>query len=432
MTLLAPGRNLLSRERNIEFVLLAASLAFALLAWQALEAAAFTMPAGSGRILAQFLAAGLAGHVGLRLVAPRASSQVYAAALLLAAVGLAFVTRLAPQVARDQVNWIALGTGVMVASAAMARHYRQLRSYKYTAALAGLALLVATGLFGTTINGARLWFTVAGHTVQTTELIKLFMVVFLAGYLADEADVLSSPRIRFAGRTYRSLPYLVPLVFTWFMAMASLALLRDLGSIALLVMLAIASLYVATGRAWLVAAGLGLLALTAIAGYFAFDHARARIDVWRDPFAQADGAGYQTVQSIYAIEAGGITGEGLGLGQPGVIPAAPTDYVFSAVAEELGLAGALGVVLVYVVLLFAGLRVALQSRDRYGSLLAASTALLIAIQAAVIMAGNLRIIPTTGITLPFVSYGGSSLVVNFVLVGLLMGISNAAGEDVQS
>jgi cell division protein FtsW len=138
------------------------------------------------------------------------------------------------------------------------------------------------------------------------------------------------------------------------------------------------------------------------------------------------------VQSIYAIEAGGITGEGLGLGQPGVIPAAPTDYVFSAVAEELGLAGALGVVLVYVVLLFAGLRVALQSRDRYGSLLAASTALLIAIQAGVIIAGNLRIIPTTGITLPFVSYGGSSLVVNFVLVGLLLGISNAAGEDAQS
>jgi len=432
MTPPAAGWKFVSRERNIEFVLLAASMAFVLLAWRALEAAAFAMPAGSGRILAQFLAVGLAGHVGLRFVAPRASSQVYAAALLLTAVGLAFVTRLAPQVARDQANWVTLGIGLMVGSAWLARHYRRLRSYKYTAALIGLALLVATGLFGTTINGARLWFTVGGHTVQTTELIKLFLLVFLAGYLADEADVLSSPRIRFGGRTYRTLPYLVPLAVTWLMAMASLALLKDLGSIALLLLLAIAALYVATGRAWLIAAGIALLVLTAIAGYFAFEHARARIDVWRDPFARADSTGYQTVQSIYAIEAGGITGEGLGLGQPDVIPAALTDYVFSAVAEELGLAGALGVVLVYVVLLFAGLRVALQARDRYGSLLAASTALLIAIQAGVIIAGNLRVIPTTGITLPFVSYGGSSLVVNFVLVGLLLGVSNAAGEDAQS
>ncbi len=432
MTLPAPAREFVSRERNTEFVLLAASAAFVLLAWRSLNAAQFPMPAGSGRILAQFLAVGLIGHTGLRVVAPRAAPQVYAATMLLTAMGLAFVTRLAPQVARDQVNWISLGTAVMVASAAAARHYRRLRGYKYTAALVGLALLVTTGFFGTTINGARLWFVVSGYSVQTTELIKLFMLVFLAGYLADEADVLSSPRIRFAGRTYRALPYLVPLGLTWLMAMASLALLRDLGSIALLLLLAIAALYVATGRAWLVAAGLGLLALTAIAGYFAFDHARARIDVWRDPFARADSTGYQTVQSLYAIEAGGITGEGLGLGQPGVIPAAPTDYVFGAIAEELGLAGALGVVLVYIVLLFAGLRVALQARDSYGRLLAASTALLIAIQAGVIIAGNLRIIPTTGITLPFVSYGGSSLVVNFVLVGLLLGISNAAREDPQS
>jgi len=432
MTLQAALGNLVSRERNIEFVLLAASAAFTLLAWRALEAAAFAMPAGSGRILAQFLAVGLAGHVGLRLVAARASPQLYAAALLLTAVGLAFVTRLAPKVAQDQANWVALGVALMIVSAAMARQYGRLRRYKYTAALVGLGLLLATGLFGTTINGARLWLTVGGHTVQSTELIKLFLLVFLAGYLADEADVLSSSRLRFAGRTYRSLPYLVPLALTWLMALASLALLKDLGSIALLVVLAIASLYVATGRAWLVAAGLALLTFTAIGGYFAFDHARVRIDVWRDPFARADGAGYQTVQSIYAIEAGGITGEGLGLGQPDVIPAAPTDYVFSAVAEELGLAGALGVVLVYLVLLLAGLHVALQSRDRYGSLLAALTALLIAIQAGVIIAGNLRIIPTTGITLPFVSYGGSSLVVNFVLVGLLLGISNAAGENAQS
>jgi cell division protein FtsW (lipid II flippase) len=209
-------------------------------------------------------------------------------------------------------------------------------------------------------------------------------------------------------------------------AIAALALLRDLGSIALLLLLVMGSLYVATGRLRFVAGGLALLAFTGVFGYFAFSHVQARVDVWLHPYEDAAGVGYQTVQSIYAIQAGGVTGEGLGLGQPDAIPAATTDYIISAIAEELGLAGATGVVLLYVVLLFAGLRIALDARDDYGRLLAASIAMLIAIQAAVIIAGNLRVIPTTGITQPFVSYGGSSLVINYALVGLLLGISNRA------
>ena len=312
----------------------------------------------------------------------------------------------------------------MVGAAWAARDYPRLRAYKYTSALLAVLLLVATGLFGTTINGARLWFTIAGQTVQSTELIKLFLVVFLAGYLADEASVLASPRLRFGGRSYSALPYLLPLLATLFIAIAALALLKDLGSIALLLLLTIGALYVATGRLSFVVGGLLLLASTGVFGYFAFDHARVRIDVWLDPFATADSSGYQTVQSLYAIQAGGVTGEGLGLGQPDTIPAATTDYIFDSIAEELGLAGALGVVLLYILLLFAGFRISLTMPDEYGRLLTAIISLLIATQAAVIIAGNLRIIPTTGITLPFVSYGGSSLIVNFVLLGLVLGISN--------
>ena len=210
--------------------------------------------------------------------------------------------------------------------------------------------------------------------------------------------------------------------------MGALALLKDLGSIALLVLLAIGALYVATGMLRFVFAGVVLLAITGVLGYLAFTHVQARVDVWRDPQAEASGAGYQTLQSTYAIQAGGITGEGLALGHPDVIPAVQTDYVFSAIAEELGLAGAFGVVMLYVVLLFAGLRIALAVPDDFGRLLASFTAMLIAMQAAVIIAGNLRLIPTTGITLPFVSYGGSSLVVNFILIGLLLGISNRAAR----
>ena len=417
-----------SPQRNHELLLLSASAAFILVAWRALDAAAFALPASSSRIVTQFLLAALFGHVGLRLVAPRAAGQPYAIAVLLCAIGLAFVVRLAPDAAQSQANWVTVGIGLMVAAAWAARDYPRLRAYKYTSALVAVMLLVATGLFGTTINGARLWFTIAGQTVQTTELIKLFLVVFLAGYLADEAGVLASPRLRFGGRSYSALPYLLPLLATLFVAIAALALLKDLGSIALLLLLTIAALYVATGRLSFVLGGLVLLATTGVFGYYAFDHARARIDVWLDPYATADTDGYQTVQSLYAIQAGGVTGEGLGLGQPDSIPAATTDYIFDSIAEELGLAGALGVVLLYVLLLFAGLRVSLGVPDDYGRLLTAIISLLIATQAAVIIAGNLRIIPTTGITLPFVSYGGSSLIVNFVLVGLVLGVSNRARE----
>ncbi len=415
---------LLSGERNAEFFLVGAAVLFIVLAWRSLHAAAFTMPPDEGRILAQFVVTIVAGHLALRAVSPRASPILFAVSALLAAIGLAFTTRLAPSVAQDQANWITIGVAAMVVASVAGTRYPVLRPHRYTCAAAAVALLVITGLFGTTINGARLWITVAGQQVQTTELIKVLLVLFLAGYLADEAAVLSMPRLRFAGRTYSALPYLFPLLVAFAAALGALALLKDLGSIAILILFSVATLYVATGRMRFVFWGLGLLALTSALGYVTFDHVQRRIDTWVDPYSDRDGAGYQSIQALYAIEAGGVTGTGLGLGEPDAIPAAPTDYVFSAVAEELGLAGATGVAMLYVVLVFAGLRVALDLRDTYGRLLVASIALLIAIQAAVIMAGNLRLIPTTGITLPFVSYGGSSLIVNFILVGLVAGASH--------
>lgn len=417
-----------SRDRNGEALLLLGSVAFLLLAWHALDAAGFAMPPSSGRILAQFVLSALPGHLGLRLVAPRAAAQPYAIAVMLAAVGLAFITRLVPSVAVAQANWISFGIVMMLASAAAASRYRVLRRYRYTAALVAVIILVATGIFGTTINGARLWFRIAGQNVQSTELIKVFLVIFLAGYLADFGGALAAPRLRLGGRTYSALPYLIPLVLTLLLAMAMIALLKDLGQIVLLIVLAMAMLYVATGRLVFIAGGFVLLALSLVSGYYAFDHARTRIDVWLDPYADASGTGYQSLQAMYAIEAGGITGEGLGVGDPEAIPIVSTDYIFSAISEELGLAGAVGVLLLYLLLLVAAFRIALATPDDFGRLLATCIGLLLAIQAAVIVGGNLRMIPTTGITLPFVSYGGSSLVVNFMLLGLLLGISNQAAK----
>lgn len=412
---------LFARERNLELALLVGSLGFILLALRSLDAAAFVLPTNSSRIVTQFVVSALAGNIALRILAPRALPQMLAISLFLAAVGLAFVIRLAPDSAQDQVNWISIGIVAFAAFCWLGTCAEVLARYTYTAGAAALGLLVLTGLVGTTINGARLWIVVGGQTIQTTELIKLLLLIFLAGYLSQHGAVLATPSFRIGQRTYSNLPYLVPLVALLLAAIAALALLKDLGSIALLVLLSVAMLYVGTGRARYLLWGAALLLLTAAAGYFAFNHAQVRIDTWLDPEADAGGAGYQTMQATYAIQAGGITGEGLGRGQPDAVPAAVTDYVFSAVAEELGLAGAAALVLLYLVLLYSGLRASVAATDRGRQYLCAGAAMLLAIQAGVIIAGNLRLIPTTGITLPFVSYGGSSLVVNFALIGLALG-----------
>lgn len=340
-----------SGRRNAEAMLVLLSAGFLALAWRALEAAGFDFPTGSGRILTQFLFVAGLGHVALRIVAPRAAPVPYAAAIMLTAVGLAFVTRLSPPSAQAQANWAVVGVALMAGGALAARRFDELRRWKYSAAVLAVVVLIATGLFGETRGGARLWVTIAGQTVQTTEIIKLFVVVFLAGYLADEGAVLSLPRMRFGGRTYSALPYLAPLVLTLVAALAALALLKDLGTIAILLLLTMAVLYVATGRVSFVVGGLLLLAATGAFGYVAFDHAQTRIDVWLDPYEDPDVTGYQTLQGIYAIQAGGVTGEGLGLGEPDIVPAVQTDYIFSAIAEELGLAGAMGVAMLYLVLL---------------------------------------------------------------------------------
>lgn len=422
-------RDLLARERNTELFLLAGAFAFIALAWRSLGAAPVEIPAATTRIVSQFVLSALAGNVALRLIAPRAPANAYAICCFLTSAGLAFVLRLAPDSAQDQANWISIGVLAFAVFAYLGTRHDLLRRYTYTSGALALALLVFTGVFGTTINGARLWVNVAGQSIQTTELIKLLLVLFLAGFLAERGAVLAAPAIKLGNRTYSSLPYLVPLVALLLATIAALALLKDLGSIALLVLLAVSMLYVSTGRARYLAGGVALLAVTGLAGYFAFDHAQVRVDAWLNPGDDPAGTGYQAMQATYAIQAGGITGQGLGLGQPETIPAAATDYVFSAVAEELGLAGAFGVALLYVLLLYAGLQASLRAETTYGRLLCTGIALLLAIQAAVIIAGNLRLIPTTGITLPFVSYGGSSLVVNFGLLGLLCGIAGKPQSD---
>ena len=417
-----------SPVRNLELLQLVAALAFVAVGWRALEASPAAPPAGLASVVPQLVITVLAGHTVLRVVAPEASPLPFAVGVFLASVGLVIVARLDPSVAQAQANWISLGVVLAAAGAVVGKRYELLRRQRYTAAALALALLLITGMLGSTINGARLWLNVGGQLVQTTEIIKVLLVVFVAGYLADEAAVLSVPPVRFRARRYSMIPRLIPLVVALGASIGALALLRDLGSIAILLLFAGGMLFIGTGRLRYPAAAAVVALVAAALGYVAFDHAQTRIDTWLDPWSDASGTGYQSIQAIYAIEAGGITGTGLGLGRPDAIPAAPTDYVFSAITEEMGLAAAAGVALVYVLFLYGGLRVAIDCPDRFGRMLASSIAVLIGIQAAVIIAGNLRLAPTTGITLPFVSYGGSSLVVNFFLAGILTGISQSSSS----
>lgn len=398
-------------------VLTVAPILFVVLAWLALERSPAGTPPHAERLVVEFAVSVVAGQLLVGLLAPEAP-PLLAVAAMLAAVGLAFTMRLAPEAAPAQANWIAAGIAAMVAGLAAGRQAHLLRRWTYTAGVLAIATLGATALFGRSINGARLWIEVAGQSVQTTELIKAFLVVFLAGYLSREAGVFAQP-----GPLLARWRFLFPLLVLWLGTLGSLVALRDLGTLAILAALATVMLSLASRRPGFLAAGALLVAATAVLGYTTMSHVRTRVDVWLHPFADPLGAGYQTVQATFALANGGVTGTGLGWGMADTIPAAVTDYVFVAVAEELGLAGASGVILAFALLVTGGLQAAARRPDAYERFLAAAVAILMGVQAAVIIAGNLRLVPTTGVTLPFVSYGGSSLVVNFALLGLLLGIA---------
>jgi cell division protein FtsW len=345
---------------------------------------------------------------------------------MLSAVGLIFVARLEPSFAERQTIWYALGVGALVGVLVFLPDPRVLRSYKYLAASAGLGLMVVTAIAGREINGSRLWLGVGGFNFQVTEAMKVLLIVFLAGYLADRRLVLASVTRRW--RTFRvpTLPYLIPLGVIWVLTFLVLIWQRDLGAVLLLGGVTLLLLYTATGRLSFVLLGVVLVILNVFVAYRLFDYVRGRIDVWLEPLSQSEGQGYQMAQALYALAHGGVLGAGLGSGFPGYIPAVHTDFVFAAVAEELGVAGAFGLLALYILLAARGLRISLLQLTDFGTLLALGCTGILALQCLVIVAGNLALIPITGITLPFVSYGGSSILANFVMLGLLLRLSAMA------
>ncbi|HSH22160.1 MAG TPA: FtsW/RodA/SpoVE family cell cycle protein, partial [Candidatus Caenarcaniphilales bacterium] len=380
-------------------------------------------------------------HIAFVITGRRMDQVLLPAAAMLGGLSLLLMARLPQDLAAQsfagrvlplaplQLLWIVLAFSLLAVIAIVVRSDGWLRRYKYTWAALGIGLLLLVFVFGEVTAGARLSLRIGPLAGQPSELLKVILVVFLAGYLAENRALLSMTSTRLGPLRLPPVPYLLPMLAMWGLALAIVIIQRDLGAALLFFLLFLSMVYVATQRAAYVIIGLLLFLAGSIVLYQLFPHVRVRVDIWLDPFADPLGSGYQLVRALYAFGRGGVLGTGLGAGLPEVgsvpaIPAIHTDFVFAALAEELGLLGALAILALYLVIAQRGFRIAATAGDDYRALLAVGLTLVIVIQAAIIAGGNLRLVPLTGITLPLVSYGGSSLLVNAIVIGLLLALSD--------
>lgn len=367
----------------------------------------------------------LAAHVWVRARVPLADPLLLPIAASLASLGQLMTSRLDPGLGPRQGIWVLLGLAAL-AAVTLLPSAAWLRRYRYTWALLALLLLIVTLVVGTDPNGsgARLWLVLGPINIQPTEFVKVLLVIFLAAYLEDYRELLGLAGRRVGGIWIPPLPYLAPILVMAGTAVLIFGLQQDLGPALLFSTVLLAMLYMASGRASYPILGMGLLLLGGFLADRLVSRVHIRVETWLDPWSRADTGGYQLVQGLYALASGGIFGSGLGAGSPRYIPAVHTDFVIAAIGEELGLAGALAVVALFVLLMARGFHVALRARSGFNALLAAGLTAVLALQALIILAGALKLIPLTGITLPFVSYGGSSVLANFVIIGLLLRISD--------
>ena len=385
----------------------------------------------------------IATHCIVRWRAPYADPFMLPIATLLTILGLVMIYRLDVAAAQradrnnnpiptpdvyNQLTWYAVAATLFVLVLIVLRDHRVLQRYTYTAGLIGVILLLLplAPVIGATVNGATLWVRIGGLTFQPAEVAKILLTIFFAGYLVVTRDSLALVRTKFLGIGFPRARDLGPILIVWVVSLGVLVFERDLGTSLLFFGLFVSMLYIATQRkSWLILGAL-LFTVGAAGAYLLFGHVRARVQVWLDPFAYADTTGYQIVQSLYGFANGGLFGTGLGRGYPELVPFANTDFILAALGEELGLTGVVAILLLYAVLIERGLRTAVSVRDPFGQLLAAGLSITFAIQVFVIVGGVTRLIPLTGLTTPFLSYGGSSLVANWVIIAILLVISNRA------
>lgn len=373
----------------------------------------------------------IVAHLTVRVTAPDADPLLLPIAFLLNGLGLVFVQRVdlatGSQLAAAQAVWTVVSVGAFCALLLFIREVRILGRLQYTVGLLTILLLLSPlipGLSAGVINGARLWVDVFGMRFQPGELAKLTMVVFLAAYLERNRALLSVATQRVGPVLLPAPRHLAPLLVATGTALVIMVGLRDLGSALLFFGAFLVMLYVATGRPAYPALGLLAFGVGAVVAYQLFAHVQVRVSIWLDPWDDVSGSAYQLAQSLFALATGGLTGTGLGFGRPQDVPFSATDAIFVVIGEELGLLGGTAVLLLYLAMAMRGLKIAQTARDEFATLLATGLTVLIAFQTFVIVGGLTRLVPLTGITLPFVSYGGSSLLSNYLLVALLLRISD--------
>jgi len=343
------------------------------------------------------------------------------------AIGLVFLVRIKPSMAEDQFIWANIGLVVFYIILFGIRDYRKLAEYQYIWGLAALVLLFVTLIFGVTINGSTSWIKFGQYGFQTEELVKVTLLLFMASYLDNNKELLRIGTIQ-AGRF--SLPdkrTLGPFAFIGIFVLGLLAAQKSLGTALVFFLLMVFIIYMVTERPLYLLISIPVVILTGFAGYFLFGHVRVRVATWLNPWVDSSGGGFQIAQSIFAISGGRLLGTGLGNGIGAYqIPHADTDFIFSVIAEEIGFVGAMAVICLFIVIVMRAFAVSVKAMDRFGQILAAGIGILIGVEALIILAGVTKMLPLTGLPLPWVSYGGSSMLIHFLLLGFLANISHSS------
>jgi cell division protein FtsW (lipid II flippase) len=429
-----------ARLRNLELALLLIAcgvVAFAIVLVQLgalghVDLTVLTLAGGLGILVLVF-------HVVMRVVAPEADPFILPIATLLNGIGIAEIYRLDIAAGAGgwnsagirQIVWTAMAIAIAIAVIIIVRNHRVLQRYRYIAMLVGVVLLLLPMIphLGKNINGAQVWIQIGAFEFQPGELGKVALAIFFAGYLVTARDSLSMVGRKVLGMTFPRARDLGPILVVFAASMVVFIFQKDLGTSLLYFGLFLVMLYIATGRASWIVLGLGLFALGACAAYLSLDYVAARVHTWLNAFSNvnylASGGSFQIVQGIFGLAHGGLIGTGLGRGQPQTTPLANSDFIFASLGEELGLVGVFAILALYLLFVSRGLRIGFTGQDDFGRLLGAGLAFLIALQTFIVIGGVTRVIPLTGLTTPFLAAGGSSLVANWIIVALLLRLSDA-------
>ncbi|HEX6660195.1 MAG TPA: FtsW/RodA/SpoVE family cell cycle protein [Ilumatobacter sp.] len=422
---------LVAKRRSTELALIFMAAAITAVAYTLASLGAnAVIPARLGPFLALVLMLIGVAHIAVRILARGADGTLLPLVVLLHGIGYVMISRLDDKFAAQQSMWSLVSIGAFVLTLFVVQRPSDLARFKWTFFLIGAVLLMLpmTPGFGRNINGARIWVDLGPLGFQPGEFAKLALAIFLAGYLSERRELIAASTWKIGPIRLPEIHYIAPVIVAWAFAVLVMVGERDLGSSLMFFTLFVVMMWVATERISYLVMGFLMFGIAAYASWRMFDHVQTRVDIWLDPWSDQYGKGWQIVQSLYGIGDGGVAGRGLGRGTPNTIPYAESDFIFAAIGEELGLIGATTVLMAYLLLVGGGLRIALRTDRTFEKLLATGLTTIVGVQAFIIMGGVVKVVPLTGITLPFVSYGGSSLLANYILLALLLRLSDTGAR----